>query len=259
MEEHPSGKYADIDGRSIRLNPGECATLGVYARHLGSPLRGQAIDFDLYKQLAIAAVQSILLDPSEPGFPDDPGRTINSEPREVLFAGAGPLRVTTDDDGYAELTIRVRPGPFELPESRRTIDSQLYFLGEPDGWQTWGAFGPNSGDLTSVQRVGAGCALTVLVFNTHDKIANTTWEDVEPWLTQYANLYQAMRVPAIRLDLSIKDQVDRNAAEIFRRLSVSKDDVAYMPVTRDLSEFRRQTILAYLRSVVGGNPAAPGG
>jgi hypothetical protein len=252
MEEHPSGKYVDVDCRSIRLNPGESTTLGVYARHLGKPLAAEVIDFHLHRQLALAAVESILPGPSVPGYPEDPGLPINSEPREVLFDRPGPLRVTTDRNGYAELTIRAKPGQFDLLESRQTIDSQLYYLGDPEQWQAWGAFGPHSGFLLEHHRVGASCALAVLVFNTHDAIADPTWDDIEPWLTRYADLYPVMITQPPQLNLGIKNQVDRNAVEIARRLSLPRDDVGHMPISRDLSKFRLETILAYLRSVTGG-------
>ena len=77
------------------------------------------IDFDLHRQLAIAAVESILPDVTEPGYPLDPGLPINSEPPDVVLAGPGPLRVETNDKGHAKLTIHAKAGYFDLPESRR--------------------------------------------------------------------------------------------------------------------------------------------
>jgi hypothetical protein len=101
----------------------------------------------------------------------------------------------------------------------------------------------------------------VLVFNTHDQIANPKWDDIKAWLTQYANLYPVMKDPPIRLDLGNRDQVDQHAAEISKLMSLPKDNASYMPITRDLSEFRRLTILAYLQSVTAGQKpdGTPGG
>jgi hypothetical protein len=62
-----------------------------------------------------------------------------------------------------------------------------------------------------------------------------------------------MSKPPINLDLSDKDQVDRNAFAIYERLLCKDfDDVQHMPITRDLSGYRRDLILAYLRSVIPG-------
>jgi hypothetical protein len=252
MAEHPSGLYVDVDCRSMRLNPGDAQTVDVYARQLGQPLVGQIVNFCLRQQTALAAVEPIL-QPTDFGYPTCTELLINSEPSEVLFDGPGPLQVITDENGSAQLTISAKPGEFNLPDSRKTIDSQLYFLGEPDGWQSWGAIGPNNGDLSS-SRVGAGCALAVLVFNTHPAIAQPTWEDVEPWLRRYAFLYPAMIQQAF-LNLSDKNQVDSNASDIYDRLLCKTfDDIRHMPISRDLSSFRLQTILAYLQSVIPGPP-----
>ena len=95
----------------------------------------------------------------------------------------------------------------------------------------------------------------MLVFNTHDRIANPTWDDIKTWLTRYAELYPVMKKTPPGLDLSIKAQVDHNAAEIFAAMSLPKDNPRSMPVTPDLSEFRRSTILAYLQSVIDGQKA----
>ena len=258
MQEHPSGCYVDVDRRSLRLDPGDSEPVDIYATRLGKPLEGLVVNFSLEQQKAIAAVETILQPPGCPptptmfGYPTDPNRLINSEPRDVLLDRPGPLQAVTDANGYAQLTVTARPGTINLPASRVTIDSQLYFLGEPDGWQTWGAIGPNNGDLDS-HRVGAGCALAVLVFNTRDLKPQPTWEDIEPWMSQYALLYPVMGNPPINLDLGDKDQVDQNAFIIYERLACKGfNDVQRMPITRDLSGYRRQTILAYLRSVIQG-------
>jgi hypothetical protein len=224
---------------------------------------GQVINFHLEKQKAIAAVETILEQPSVPwtatmfGYPTDPNRLMNSEPREVLFDRLGPLQAVTDQNGRAELTIRARKGEINLPASRQTIDSQLYFLGEPDGWQSWGAIGPNNGDLTA-NRVGAGCALVVLVFNTHPDIKDPQWDDIKAWLGRYEFLYPAMSSPTVKLPIGDKDLVETFAQQIHDRLAATDfEDVKYMPITRDLSEYRRKTILAYLRRVMDESKPSP--
>jgi hypothetical protein len=92
----------------------------------------------------------------------------------------------------------------------------------------------------------------VLVFNTHPTIANPTWADVAVWFARYARLYPGMT--AI-LDLSQEATVSfpANAAAIYHALNcLDFNDPDYMPVTRDLSDFQRQTMLAYLRTKITG-------
>src|SRR5262249_23136130 len=43
LDEHPEGKYIDVDRRSLRLNPGDKATVMVYARKFGKPLARERI------------------------------------------------------------------------------------------------------------------------------------------------------------------------------------------------------------------------
>jgi hypothetical protein len=260
MEEHPSGCYIDVDRRSLRINPGDSKTVYVYARYLGHPLPGQVVNFHLHQQTAIAPVETILAKPDLPrtsrmfGYPTDPNSLMNSEPREALFDRPGPLVAVTGQDGRGELTITARNCELKLPVSRQTIDSQLYFLGEPNGWQSWGAIGPNNGDLDS-SRIGAGCALAVLVFNTHDEIKDPKWSDVEAWLARYSLLYPVMTGPTnVNLDLAQEDILKTYASQIYERLQCEDfENVKYMPVSRDLSDFRRTTILAYLRSFIPGD------
>jgi hypothetical protein len=85
-------------------------------------------------------------------------------------------------------------------------------------------------------------------------IADPTWADVAPLLTQYGNLYPVMSKRLV--DLSNEAAVTANAAIIELAFSLGMNDPNYMPVTRDLSPARQQTLLNYLRKIQG-KPAAP--
>ena len=45
LQEHPDGKYVDVDRRSHRLNPGDRVAVNVYARRFGKPLAGEVVPF----------------------------------------------------------------------------------------------------------------------------------------------------------------------------------------------------------------------
>ena len=73
----------------------------------------------------------------------------------------------------------------------------------------------------------------------------TTWDDVRPWLHQYAVIYPAM---ARRLDLSSYEAVSRGADEIRETTALPIEDPAHMPVTRDLSASRLAILQAWIRN-----------
>src|SRR5262249_42602472 len=164
----------------------------------GKPLARERITFNLKRQTAYDPLRSLGITCSSPYFPPDPKALINGAPADV-FEGKLPFVVTTDVKGRAKLQLKIEPGPFMFPAERKAIDSQLYFLGDPNGWQRWGALGPE---------VGAHCALTVLVFNKKDFPKCPTWNDVSAILKRYARLYPFMRQV---IDLADENAVRTNA------------------------------------------------
>jgi hypothetical protein len=237
LAEDAAGRYVDVDRRSVRLNPKESVTVPVYARQFGKPLAGQVVDFKPFRQAAEDPIIS-LLNPKDPYYPSDPQALINGEPANV-FDPVPPYSVKTDAKGRAELRLKVKPGPFRFPAPRKEINSQLYFLGDPQGWQLWGAPGPE---------MGKGCALTVLVFNTAKAVADPKWDDVAPILKRYARMYPVMTEVN---DLGSEARVRENAGRICRRLTAPIEAVEHMPITRDLSAHERDLIVRYLKSVMG--------
>lgn len=76
-----------------------------------------------------------------------------------------------------------------------------------------------------------------------------SWEDVAPIFTQYSNLYPVMSKRLV--NLSDEASVKAHAAIIELAFSLDMNDPNFMPVTRDLSPAKQQTLLAYLRKVQG--------
>lgn len=230
LAEHPSGKYVDIDTRTMHINPGESVNAKVYARQLGRSLIGERVPFYLHQQRQRDPDAVIHV------FTPDQDRLINSVPADIL--GPTPLEVVTDAKGEATLTVSVRPGPIDLPPDRQAINSQLYFLGDPAGWQTWGAYGGPQ---------GANCALNVLVFNTAAPIDDPTWTDVAPILERYARLYPGMR--GLR-DIGDESTVRSFAAQILDLLTRPDENASHMPVTRDLSAANLRTLVTFLKKCI---------
>jgi hypothetical protein len=239
LAEHPTGNYADVDARLLRLDPGDSATLNVYAWHLGQPLVGQSLSFALHQQLRGDTIGTL-------GLPvPSPDPLINSDPPDIFKPQGPPFTVTTGATGSSQLSLTVRGGPIALPQARQAIDSQVYFLGDPDGWQTWGAPGPP---------MGSGCALSVLVFNQRAVPASPTWADVAPILERYARLFPYM---ASLFDIGSQATITQYAPTILHWLTKLPDDPGYMPVTRDLSRSNRQLLIAYLQSIATHKSTPP--
>ncbi|MBN8465795.1 hypothetical protein JYJ95_04685 [Corallococcus exiguus] len=133
--------------------------------------------------------------------------------------------------------------PLTAPYMDGQIYSLMYSLQETAGWTA---------------PTGQQHPLDFLILHVRDGSTvnvDPGWADVAPILTQYANLYPVMSKRLV--DLSNEDSVTANAAIIELAFSLDMNDPNYMPVTRDLSPAKQQTLLAYLRKVQGKVTAPP--
>jgi hypothetical protein len=95
--------------------------------------------------------------------------------------------------------------------------------------------------------------ISVLVWTDYAAPKEPSWRaDVQPILSQYANLYPVMK-PIV--DLSNYDSVVANKARMQMVFSLAAEDPRYMPVTRDLSPAKREMILNWLSTT--GNAGKP--
>jgi len=95
-------------------------------------------------------------------------------------------------------------------------------------------------------------ALSVLVFDRY--AGEPTWESVQPFLAQYAKLYPFMDslFPPGLADPTVYQQ---NIQAFQSVLALPVEDPRYMPVTRDMSEDKRQLLLAWLAAGAPGPTA----
>ncbi|MFF0696037.1 ferritin-like domain-containing protein [Streptomyces tendae] len=142
-----------------------------------------------------------------------------------------PETVTTGEDGRARVALTgTDPG-----NPRRVIDGIVAEVGygladkpkEPEG------------------------RLSIRLFTHHRTPERPTWvRDVQPVLQQYANLYPAMTDV---FDLGHYGHVAGHAVYITKTLLAPRESPLHMPVTRDLSPGKRDTIVKWLAT----EPAPP--
>ncbi len=212
--------YVRPDQLVFRCDPGDAATVRLYATKLGRPHAGATIQL---------AQDSDGLQPPSPAagsYQAYPASwTVGVPGSAVSFPGT----VTTDGDGVAVVTVATSdPG-----NPRVYIDGQVYGISATlaDG----GGIPPDPYNFVSLL-VWSG-------FQADDPL--TWYGSLQPVFQQYANLYPIMRD---FLDLSSYDDVCAHRELLLLAFGLAAEDANSMPVTRDLSSAKREAILRWLSS-----------
>lgn len=143
------------------------------------------------------------------------------------------LLTVTGNDGTASVVLQ---GPAMMDNPRGYIDGQLYSL----------SYNFTGGVQTILQQFDG---IFILVFNTFVSANNPpSWEDIQPILKQYANLYPIMSKGLY--DFSQQKVADANADSMLFAFSKEVDDPGYMPVTRDLSSAKKKALITYFEEVI---------
>lgn len=142
-----------------------------------------------------------------------------------------PASLAAGTDGTAVLQIQATP-----PNNPRGyIDGQLYNITYQQAGQSRSAFGPFE-------------VIAIHLRDAYPVPATPTWEaDIKPIFTQYGNLYPIMSKRLVRLADPASVYEHRNLLTLAFSLDI--DDPNYMPVTRDLSQGKRETILKWLAAI----------
>ena len=233
IEETPD--YVRADQFVFRLNPQEDVKIDFYASHLGKLKSGQPI---------ICQFQDSLINIMGQGNGVPP----TSTPNILSF----DKQIVTDKSGKA--TLKVRAGDPENP--RGFIDGQVYALWYYLKGQATANFSIDFSTNPPTILPGALSAIdpnnfiSILVFDSVPKatVTNPMWDDIQPTMQQYANLYPLMSKGIF--NLADKDVVDANAEILRFVFSKEKTDPNYMPATRDLSRDKEKMILNYLDGVL---------
>ncbi len=209
-----SAEYAIADKFVFRLNPKEQCAVNFYATELGK----------------IAANKTIEIQQAPYMF-DDPPVPVTGVPTSAIQNAS---QVVTNEYGTAVLEITA--GDPDNP--REFIDGQIYALTYNLEGQSFSGGNQNN-------------FISLLVFDSvkQEKIDCPTWEDLQPTMQQYANLYPLMSKGVF--NLAKQEVVDNNAKILKFVFSKEKTDPNYMPATRDLSGDKQKMILNYLDGILG--------
>jgi hypothetical protein len=142
-----------------------------------------------------------------------------------------PAGLATGADGTAVLQIVATP-----PNNPRGyIDGQLYNITYQQAGQPRSDFGPFE-------------LIAIHLRDAYPVPATPTWADnIQPIFAQYGNLYPIMSKLVVRLSDPASVYEHRNLLTLAFSLDIC--DPNYMPVTRDLSQGKRETILKWLARI----------
>ena len=243
MQESIDGQYVRADSFVYRLNPGDTEQVDFYATRFGKPLASSVINLS-----------------STEGFMGGSGggKTISPPPRP---AAAIPdigtptdalnysTSITTDANGHASLDLTASADGPQNP--RGYIAGQLYGIAYQLAEQP-------AGYISNIMNY-----VSVLVFDKKVVPDKPTWyQDIQPLLTQYGNLYPIMSQYVV--DLTKYESVIHRIQILQLAFSLPLRDPNHMPVTRDLGAGDRDTILKWLsspgpdgRPLLGSPPIEP--
>ena len=246
LVEDPSGRWLAVENRALRMTsePGSALsalTTRVRVTEWGRPLAGMQL------ALSVEAVSS-----KTPGVtpPPDPDRSKGDTPSASGALGASIT--PTDAAGFATLTLR----SLKDPGSRTAeLDGQLYFVlpylpGTPDPSQN-----PNQEQMVSV-----------VMWSAYTPSPSVTWDEIVKILAPYDKLYPFMANKIKLTDSHTFTTFARNppwvaygdkssytlpngktiaAGAIPYMLTRPVNDPRFMPISRDLSPGKINTVLYY--------------
>jgi hypothetical protein len=215
-----SGEYVRADKFVFRMNPGKGETDNQVVTNLYATKFGQPL-----------ADQPVTVNYVDMG-------TGAAKPLAISFPN---VTSATDAKGMTELKI----GASDPGNQRGFIDGQLYGLSVALHGDTSGPLNPSN-------------IISILVWTAFKADSPVTWHgSIQAIFQQYENLYPVMKR---FLELGNYDQVCENVKLLSVAFGLDSTDPNSMPVTRDLSEAKRKSILSWLHPLGGGKPllgAAP--
>jgi hypothetical protein len=197
---------------------------------------------------------TVAVDPPTPDTPKGPKSPIsevygNNFPTDGLsFNG----QISTGPDGKVQMPITGNA----IYSPRVYIDGQIYFI----TYQT-----------ATVDQAFGTEQVVIHLRDYFQEIANPVWGDISEMMIQYSNLYPIMSKYVVNL-ADPAALAEKKKILIFA-FSRDMNDTMHMPVTRDLSSTKRNTILNWLnnpqiapkpvvrseaREARAANPVAPG-
>lgn len=225
LQESIDGQYVRADQFVFRIEPGQTDTLELRASRFGKPLSGTGVALTPTAGMMGGSGGGDTITPT----PNPPAAIPDIALPAAAFSF--PAQATTDAEGRARVPLAVSAAGPGMP--RGYIAGQLYgvgyqLTGQPDGYL--------SNPLNYV---------SVLAYSRHDVPAAPTWYgDVRPLFAQYGNLYPIMSRYVV--DLNDYASVCTRLKALRLAFSLPMRDPNHMPVTRDLGQSDRDTILRWL-------------
>jgi hypothetical protein len=179
------------------------------------------------------------------GIDPDTGEVIppytNWPAETVLINGKQNVEVISDEHGVATVTVSVYN-----PENKRAyIDGQIFLI----GYMLEGLPTEQQYNLTFMELYLMD-GLIMHVRNAFEEIKEPHWSDLAEIMTQYSNLYPLMSKNI--LDLSDPKEIAARKKIMLYAFTRDMHDPTYMPVSRDLSEGKRKTIVNWLNTGMKG-------
>jgi hypothetical protein len=225
MQESINGVYVRADSFVYRMNPGKTDKVEFYATQFGKPLASTAITLTPTEGfMGGSGGGKTVTPPTRPtaAIPD-----IGTPTDALTYLDS----ISTDANGHAVLDLNTSADGPKNP--RGYIAGQLYGIDYQLADQP-------AGYLGNIMNY-----VSVLVFDKKVVPDKPTWyQDIQPLLTQYGNLYPIMSQYVV--DLNNYESVVERISILKLAFSLPIEDPNHMPVTRDLGAGDRDTILKWL-------------
>lgn len=215
--ESMDGLFVRADDFVQRLDSGDAVEVDFYAYQWGKPLANNTI--------------SITLEAPTPDTPIGPGNTIselygNNYPVDGITF---PSQITTCEKGTAKMLLKGNA----IHSPRHYIDGQIYTMDY---------------QLNTVDQAFGTESVFLHLRDYFETIEKPVWSDISSMMIQYSNLYPIMSKYVV--DLSNPEDLILKKNILLFAFSRPIEDTMHMPVTRDLSNPKRQTILNWLKDPV---------
>lgn len=213
--ESVDGYLVRADNFVQRIDTGQTNIINFYTYQWGKTLPNATISVSMEAPT-----------PDTPVGPQNPISEIygNNFPQDGLSYCTS---VTTDSDGFGQLSITGNA----IHSPRVYLDGQIYTFDY------------------QLPTVDPAFGIENIIVHLRDYYAvpeNPVWGDISQTMIQYANLYPIMSKYIVNLanpeDLQLKKNI------LLFAFSRDINDTMHMPVTRDLSDAKRQTILKWLNN-----------
>ncbi|MCV9928573.1 hypothetical protein OIU83_12970 [Flavobacterium sp. LS1R49] len=207
-----------------RLDTNQTNEVRLYAYQFGVPLQNKNITITQEPPTAVSPKKD-----NQPPICDIPG---NNYPAAGLTFDT---TIVTDNNGLA--ILKLTGNSINCP--REYLDGQIYTL---DYQLTNVPIDAASGSVMPDNFIA-------IHLRDHYEIPNTpVWSDIKPTMIQFANLYPIMS--KFFIDFSDPDALIAKKDLLIFAFDRDIHDPIYMPVTRDLSENKRLTILKWLNNPI---------